>query len=128
MNYRGAYDDSASYNVNDVVVFTDGIPYCLQKPAPVSTGCHDTLYWYRVPEEYADMVVMFHNFFMSLQSAAATAAETTEIVNKVLFDEKTIVLESSTESSTTKYAITVDDEDGITATAIEEPDAEDGDS
>ena len=127
MKYRGAYDDSASYNVDDVVVFTDGIPYCLQKPAPVSTGCHDTLYWYRLPEEYADMVVMFHSFFMSLQASAAEAAETTEYVNEILFDKKTIVLESSTESSTTKYAVTVDDEDGLAATAIVE-EAEGGDT
>ena len=129
MNYKGAYEDSTSYNVDDVVVFTDGIAYCLQNPAPVGTGCHDTLYWYRLPEEYGEMVTMFHSFFMSLKASATEAAETTAYVNEILFDKKTIVLESSTESSTTKYAVTVDDEDGLTATAIEEEaEGEGGDS
>lgn len=120
MKYKGAYSDGASYEVGDVVVFTDGISYCLQKPAPVGTGCHNTLYWSRTIEEVADMVSLFHSFFMDLESSTATAAQTTGIVNAMLFDEKTIVLASSTESSDKRYAVTVDDEDGLAATEIED--------
>lgn len=134
MTYKGTYSDGTSYEVGDVVVFTDGISYCLQKPAPVGTGCHNTIYWSRTIEEVADMVSLFHSFFMDLESSAATAAQTTAIVNAMLFDEKTIVLASSTESSDKRYAVTVDDEEGLAATEIEEegseeePQAEGGES
>lgn len=117
MKYKGVYSDGATYDVGDVVVFTDGIPYCLQKPAPVGTGCHNTLYWSRTIEEVADMVSLFHSFLMGL---LFTSEETSSIVNSMLFDDKTIILKSSTEESDKRYAVTVDDEDGLAATEIED--------
>ena len=112
MKYKGAYDASTSYNVGDVVVYTDGIPYFLQNPASAGTGCHDTHCWNPVNEEARDMVIMFHDYLSSIAG----------IVNTVLFDEKTIVLASSTEDSDKRYAITVDDSDGLEATEIVEGD------
>lgn len=117
MTYKGTYSDGTSYEVGDVVVFTDGISYCLQKPAPVGTGCHNTIYWSRTIEEVADMVSLFHPFLTALQ---AVGAETASIVNTMLFDDKTIILKSSTEESNKRYAVTVDDEDGLAATEIED--------
>ena len=125
MNYKGTYADETTYSVGDVVVFTDGIPYCLQKPAPAGTKCHNTLYWSRATEEVADMVTLFHSFFTGLQESAETAAGTTQLVNEMLFDNKTLILSSITEGSSKRYAVTVDDEDGLAATEIE---TEDGDS
>ena len=122
MKYRGAYSDGTSYEVGDAVVFTDGIPYVLQKPAAVGTGCHNTIYWSRAIEEVADMITLFHSFLMGLEASAATAAATTAIVDTMLFDEKTLVLASSTEDSDKRYAVTVDDEDGLTATEIVDED------
>ena len=127
MKYKGAYSDSVSYNIGEVVVFTDGIPYYLQNPAPVGTGCHDTAYWQPLGEEMRDAVIMFHDY---LASTLADLTGTKEVVDSMLFDDKTIILKSSTESSDKVYAITVDDYDGLAATEIEEEaaDGEGGDT
>ena len=116
MKYKGAYSDEVSYEVGDVVIYTDGVPYCLQATAVVGTKPHDTLYWDRMLGPVADCVVLFHDMFSGLLS---DVAETKGIVDTVIFDSKTIILDSSTESSTKKYAVTVDDEDGLAATEIE---------
>ena len=127
MKYKGAYSDEVSYNVGDVVIYTDGVPYCLQATAVVGTKPHDTLYWDRMLGPVADCVVMFHDMFSGLLS---DVAETKGVVDTVIFDNKTLILDSSTEASTKKYAITVDDEDGLAATEIEaegaDADAEEG--
>ena len=115
MKYKGAYDASTSYSVGDVVVYTDGIPYFLQNPASAGTGCHDTHCWNPLNEEARDMVIMFHDFLNGL-------AETKAIADTVIFDEKTLILSSSTESSDKKWAITVDDTDGVEATEVTEGD------
>ena len=60
MNYKGAYDSSAQYEVGDVVVFTDNIPYCLKEPAAAGTTCHDTHRWNRMLGYLADAVMLFH--------------------------------------------------------------------
>ena len=52
-------------------------------------------------------------------SIATNAGNITEIQG-VVFDDKTLVLGSSTESSTKKWAITVDDSDGIQVDEITE--------
>ena len=117
MNYKGAYSDGTSYDVGDVVVFTDGIPYFLQNLAAAGVSCHDTRYWQPLNEELRDAVILFHSMFSNLQT---TLAVTSGVVNSMLFDEKTIILQSSTEDSTKRYAITVDDNDGLEATEIEE--------
>lgn len=117
MNYKGAYSAGEAYSVGDVVVYTDGIPYFLQSPASAGTTCHDTNYWQPLNEELRDVVVLFHSMFTTIQG---TLAQTTSVVNEMLFDEKTIILKSSTESSDKVYAITVDDSDGLEATEIEE--------
>lgn len=127
MKYKGAYSDEVSYEVGDVVIYTDGVPYCLQATAVVGTKPHDTLYWNRMLGSVAECVVLFHDMFSGLLS---DVAETKGIVDTVIFDSKTIILDSSTESSTKKYAVTVDDEDGLAATEIEaevaDADAEEG--
>ena len=115
MKYKGAYAADTQYSVGDVVVFTDGIPYYLQNPAAAGTGCHDTHCWEPVTEEMRDAVIMFHDYLAALDASK-------QIVDTVLFDEKTIVLASSTESSDKRWAITVDDSDGIEATEVTEGD------
>jgi len=108
MKYQGAYDGSKSYSVNDVVVFTDGIPYELYNAASAGTTCHNPLYWRRVPQPTADMVTLFHSMFLSLKAA---------IPDNI--NEEAITL--STE--TADYLITVDDSGDtpeLTVTAIEE--------
>lgn len=113
MKYTGAFSSGKEYEVGDIAVYTDGVPYWLQKPAPVGTECYDTMYWGRLGQPYASVVMMLHPILSGL-------AETKAAVDGVVFDSKTLTLDSSTESSTKRYAITVDDEDGLVATEIEE--------
>lgn len=182
MNYCGNYNAGTSYNVGDVVVYTDGVPYILLKAAPAGTSCHDTLYWNRVQAPLSDAVLMFHTMLTNINTAIEdaetnesklsamiapeytkttyaqgdhvthngkyyvcntdigtaedwTAAHWTEKtvggeiaalngdvsaangsitdLQGVVFDDKTLILNSSTTSSDKKWAITVDDSDGI---------------
>lgn len=111
MKYQGAYDSGKSYAVNDVVVFTDGVPYELYNAATAGTTCHNPLYWRRVPQPTADMVTMFHGMFVSLNGA---------IPDNI--NDEAITL--STE--TADYLITVDDSGDtpeLTVTKIEEEEA-----
>ena len=126
MKYKGEYSGSISYSVGNIVVYSDGYPYCLTKPAAAGTTPHNTLYWDMMVGDLADVVMLFHDMFTTLLANDAAAAETTAVVNEMLFDDKTIILKSSTEDSDKVYAITVDDSDGIEATEIEE-EAEGGD-
>ena len=66
MNYKGAYDSGTTYNVGDVVVYTDNVAYWLQKPAVAGTPCHDTLYWGRVGDGLQDTVLMFHGMLSTM--------------------------------------------------------------
>jgi len=117
MRYTGDYSDSASYNVGDVAIYTDGVPYHLQVPAVAGTGCYDTRHWGRVPAPLSEAFVALHDMLNDLKGAIT---ETSGVVDSMLFDDKTIVLKSSTADSDKVYAITVDDEDGLEATEITE--------
>ena len=130
MKYKGDYASGTSYSVDDVVVYTDGIPYRLQNPAPAGTTPHDTGAWNRLLGPMASAVVMFHDMFAGLLTSAASAADTKTVVDAMLFDAKTIVLASSTASSEKSFAITVDDDGDLSATEItdEEEAAEGGES
>ena len=74
MRYRGAYNSGVSYSVGDVAIYTDGIPYYLQKAAAAGTACHDVHYWCRVPQPLAEMVVMFHSMLTGLEADAAASS------------------------------------------------------
>ena len=123
MVFKGTYSGETSYSVGDAVIYTDGVPYHLQAPAVAGTGCYDTRCWERVPSPVAEVFVALNGMLSSMQAAHASIAE---VVNSMLFDEKTIILKSSTESSDKVYAITVDDEDGLEATEITEEEVVDG--
>jgi len=112
MRYTGAFSGEKGYEVGDIAVYTDGVPYWLQKPAPVGTECYDTMYWQKLGTPYAEVVMIMHPILSGL-------AETKAAVDTVVFDDKTIMLNSSTDDSTKRYAVTVDDEDGLVATEIE---------
>ena len=114
LKYKGAWDSGKTYEVGDVIVYTDGVVYHLQRPTLTGSTPHDTRCWGRLQAPLAACVLMFHEMLSGLSEA----------VNGVIFDSKTLILDSSTEASTKKYAITVDDEDGLAATEIEEEDGE----
>jgi len=110
LSYKGDWTSEKTYEVGDVVVYSDGVVYYLQRPTLNGSTPHDTRCWGRLQAPLAACVLMFHEMLSGLSDA----------VNGVIFDSKTLILDSSTESSTKKYAITVDDEDGLAATEIEE--------
>lgn len=127
LNYRGTYNDDTTYYEGDVVVYEDGVPYLMKESAPSGTKCHDTLYWNRLDDPLASVVEMFHNMLDGLIESATTAAGITQIVDTMLFDSKTIMLQSSSEDSEKVFAITVDDSGDIDATEVE-TEAEGGES
>ena len=120
MKYTGAYSGETAYEVGDIAIYTDGIPYWLQKPAPVGTECYETLYWQRVGSPIAEALIALHPILQTLSAASAEAAATKTVVDSMLFDSKTLVLASSTASSEKTFAITVDDDGDISATEITE--------
>lgn len=194
MKFKGSWANDVVYNVGEVVLYTDGVPYHLQKPCKAGISPMDTMYWERLNQNAAEVIVMTAELFSDLQTAVANAqaketaisaliapeytkttfakgtlvthdgklykaknaigtaenwtashwdqttvfAELSAILTSigtlntsvtalqgVVFDEKTLVLESSTESSTKKWAVTVDDSDGL---QVEEIVAEGGDT
>ena len=123
MNYCGNYNSGTSYSVGDIAIYTDGVPYILLKAAPAGTSCHDTMYWNRVQPPLADALVAIHGAVDTMFDNLASEGEAITDLSEVIIDDKTIVLASSTEDSTKKFAITVDDDGEISATEIEEESA-----
>ena len=122
MKYRGAYDGSTSYSVGDAVVFPDdGIAYYMIKSAAAGTKPHDLHYWNRVAQPLQEIILMFHGMFSSLN-------ETKAAVDKVIFDDKTLVLASSTEDSDKVYTVTIEDGDSGGEMVIAEVEDEEADS
>ena len=58
MKLRGEYSSSKTYEVGDVVVYTDGVVYHLQKPAKSGVPPVDTRYWGRVSQSLQDAVLV----------------------------------------------------------------------
>ena len=115
MKFTGAYNSVYPYDVGDVVVFSDSedTVYSLQKPCPVGTPPTNSLYWGRVGQPMAQ-VVLFIRDAVALANAAAESAATAaaqQAIGNYFFDEKTLILASSTASSDKQYAITVEDGD-----------------
>ena len=130
MKYTGGFSNVQAYEVGDIAVYTDGVPYWLRVPAGVGTECYDSRYWQRVSSPMAEVIIALHPFLQALGLASVEAAATTATVNAMLFDPKTLVLASSTASSEKTFAITVDDDGDLDATEItaEEEVAEGGES
>ena len=138
MNLKGPYNGLTSYSVGDVVQFTDGTIYVLQKPAASGSPPTDTLYWERAPQYLQDTVDLIIDYVTAKVPALANNLTTTAAGKaldarqgkalKTLVDEvsgdlaevnpnaKTIRLASSTASSTKLFDITVDDDGELTAT------------
>lgn len=53
---RGNYAGNITYNVGDVVKFTDNVVYHLQHPAPAGTPPVNTRYWSRVDQSLSEAV------------------------------------------------------------------------
>ena len=109
MNYKGAYSEDYEYAAGDVAVYTDNVPYVMHHAAPAGTDCHNVRYWERVPYPLGDVVMMFHEAFTGIGQQESSVNEAIEALQGVVFDDKTLILGSSTEDSDTRYALTVED-------------------
>lgn len=123
MKYCGHYEALRPYDVGDVVLFSDDISYHLQKPAPAGTGCHDTLYWERMPEPVNEMIILLDDMLTSLWSKIGEVEQS--VPTNV--GESSIILKSTDETSEAEYLVTIDEsgeEPEVVATLIED-DSED---
>ena len=145
MTLKGDFSGLASYDVGDVVRWTDDTIYVLKKPAAAGTPPTDTLYWERAAQSLQDAVDLTLDAIDIAKGGAlagkvannltTTASgkvldarqgktlktaidEVAEDVGTLYPDAKTLVLASSTASSTKKFEITVDDDGELTATEI----------
>jgi len=113
MKLKGAYSDLTTYDVGDVVIFTeDDNVYHLQKPCAAGTKPKDTMFWGKTDERTAETVRLIRDAFDEMK------AEIEEEIPKNI-DNNAITL--STE--TADYLITVDDSGDtpdLVVTAIEE--------
>ena len=147
MTLKGNYSGETSYSVEDVVLYTDGVSYHLQKPCPAGTPPVDTRYWSRTSQEINDIVKIAMDAIAMADSNDLKLANnlTTAITGKALdatqgkalkdtidglsipdnIDDNGILLNSSTEGSTKQFLITVDDDGEIAATEVT-PTAEEG--
>lgn len=119
MKYRGHYEPETQYDVGDVVIFSDDVSYHLQKPAPTGTGCHDTLYWERMPDATNEIVCMYDSILTDLWSKIGSVEQA--IPTNV--GESSIILKSTDETSEAEYLVTIDesgDDPKVVATLIEE--------
>lgn len=114
MKLKGTWSAETTYNVGDVVKYTDGLVYHLQQPAKAGTPCTNTLYWAMLDQELGEAVCLM----LDAVNLALTQAQ--EEIEQYFVNDKTLVLASSTEDSDKRFAITVDDEGDISAAEIVE--------
>ena len=134
MKLKGNWKNNVTYSVGDIVLFTDGVVYNLQKPCKAGVTPIDTHYWGRCSAMQAicaKMVLDMEENDIQLEDdltqeaggKKALDAHQGYVLKGMIPDnisEDSIVLNSSTPDSTKQFIITVDDDGELTATEIEE--------
>jgi len=147
MRLTGDYNSGTLYSVGDVVLYTDGVVYHLQRPCLAGTPPVNTLYWGQVSQPLADAVKLImdaleieseHNLELANNLTTETTGKAldatqgkalkdsldtlgTTVSGLVIpdnIDADGILLNSSTASSTKQFLITVDDDGDLTATEV----------
>ena len=136
MKFKGNYNSAETYDVGDVVIFSDSMDtvYALQSPCPAGSPPTNSLYWGRVGQPMAQVILFIRDALDMANDASAavgaeagaTAAQTA--LGEYFFDEKTLLLMSSTAASDKKYALTVEDGDSGGELVIDEIEEEGGDT
>ena len=114
MKLKGDWDGETTYDVGDVVRYTNGEIYCLQIACDAGVTPIDTLYWRPVSQ--------------ILAQAAKFALDVAALIPKNIDDESI-----SLKTETAEYVITVDDSGDtpelvVTEDTTEAAEAEEGDS
>lgn len=120
MKLKGAYDSSETYNVGDVVQYTDGVIYHLQHPASSGTPPTDTLFWGMVDQQLAQAVCLMMDIVEKFNGQLSEVAAT---IPTNISDEA-ITLKGTEDA---EYLVTVDDSGEapeLAVTLIEEEEAE----
>lgn len=134
MKLKGEWKGNQKYDVGDILRYTDGVFYHVQKPCDAGTAPVDTRYWGRlnqVAAEAASMIMdmeandiqLENDLNQSTGGKKALDAHQGKVLKEMIpnnISENSIVLNSSTPDSTKQFLITVDDDGDITATEIEE--------
>lgn len=87
MNYKGSYDNGASYSVGDVVVFTDNVAYLMKLAAAAGTKPHDQLYWTRLNQPLQEVVTMMHSMLTNINAAIASQGTAESNLSKMIAPE-----------------------------------------
>ena len=134
MKLKGEWKGNQKYDVGDILRYTDGVFYHVQKPCAAGTAPVDTRYWGRLNQAAAEAASMImdmeandiqleNDLNQSTGGKKALDAHQGKVLKEMIPDnisENSIVLNSSTPDSTKQFLITVDDDGDITATEIEE--------
>ena len=121
MKLKGTYSGETTYDVGDVVAYSDGNIYHLQKPCKAGTPPVETLYWGRVSQPLSEAIHMVLDAMEIEDTALGTVAASIP----TNLNDSALVLKSSTASSDKEFIITVDDDGELTATEIEEEEESD---
>ena len=137
MKLKGSYDGSVSYSVGDVVRYTDGVVYILQRSCKAGTTPHNMLFWGRADGTTSaivniamDAIEMAESKDITLEDDLTQATAGKKALDahqgsvlKALIDaivipevpdninDSAIILNSSTEGSTKQFLITIYDPD-----------------
>ena len=115
MKLKGNYDAETTYEVGDVVQYTDGVVYNLLHPCPAGTPPVNTLYWGRA----SAMRAMCAKMIIDMIGDVNTKISDISAKVPTNISDDAILLKSSTASSTKEFIITVDDDGELTATEDE---------
>lgn len=107
MKLKGNYSDDVTYNVGDVVKYSDDVVYLMQHPCPAGVPPVETRYWGRVGDSLNDIVLMVMD-----------ALEIESGNNPKNLSEDALILKSVTPDSDKEFIITVDDDGELTATEL----------
>jgi len=107
MKLRGNYSPNVTYNIGDVVKYTDDVVYHLQYPCPAGVPPVDTRFWSRCEQMVIQCALMIMD-----------ALEIESANNHPNLSEDALLLRSSTEGSSKSFIITVDDDAEITASEL----------
>jgi hypothetical protein len=127
MKLKGDYSSGTSYSLGDVVRYTDGVTYHLLHPCPAGTPPVDTRYWGKTSQiinaivdlcldavdmANSDDVALEDDLTQSTAGKKALDAHQGKVLKELIPDNigpSSIILNSSTESSTKQFLITIGD-------------------
>jgi len=112
MKFKGAYDGSATYDVGDVVIYTDDVVYHLVYPCDAGTVPHDNRYWARLDGIMSEAVRMIRDAMGILNAKIPTNIDSESIVLKSGDDEYLISVDATGDTPELAVELIEDEEAG----------------